>query len=371
MTIFGTRPEAIKVAPVIKKLESTKGFKNEVCITAQHREMLDQVLEMFQIKADYDLNIMETNQDLFKITTKALTGLKTVIKRSKPDVVLVQGDTTTSFIAALAAYYLKIPVGHIEAGLRTYDKYSPFPEEINRHMTSVIADFNFAPTSRAKDNLIREGVSGRKIFITGNTVVDALRYTLSLVDLTGSTALLEKRFEFLRNKKRLVLITGHRRESFGEGFKNICRAIRRLAEAFTDHDFVYPVHLNPNVRRPVQQILDSDKLPNLYLIKPLEYLPFVYLMKKAYCILTDSGGIQEEAVSFNKPVLIMRNITERPEGIEAGAVRLVGNREGNIFKECKKILLNKRSHSAKAKKKNPYGDGRAAERIVEIIGRSV
>jgi len=367
LTIFGTRPEAIKLAPVIKKLESSEGFKSDVCITAQHREMLDQVLEMFKIRADYDLNIMEDDQDLFKVTTKALSRLKRVIKKSKPHLVLVQGDTTTSFIAALAAFYLKIPVGHIEAGLRTYNKYAPFPEEVNRRITSVIADLNFAPTDWAKNNLLREGISEDRIFVTGNTVVDALRHTTGLIKRPGINAGLRERFDFLGTDKRLILITGHRRESFGKGFMNICRAVKKLAETFTDHDFVYPVHLNPNVRKPVKEILDKGRLPNVHLIGPLEYLPFVYLMKKAYCILTDSGGIQEEAISFNKPVLVMRDITERPEGVEAGAVKLVGNRETAIFGECKAILLNRSRYDTMAGKRNPYGDGKAADKIVKII----
>lgn len=371
LSIFGTRPEAIKMAPVIKQLEASPHFKSEVCITAQHRQMLDQVLHMFKIRPDYDLDIMQDNQDPFIVTTRALTKLKTVIKKSKPHLVLAQGDTTTTFTASLAAFYLKIPIGHIEAGLRTYDKYAPFPEEINRHITSVIADFNFAPTSWAKNNLLKEGIAEDKIFVTGNTIVDALHYALNLNKFSNMEAKFEKRFGFLKDSKKLVLITGHRRENFGKGFRNICKAIKRLAENFPDCNFVYPVHLNPNVRKPVQQILNRNKLPNVYLFSPIEYLSFVYLMKKAYLILTDSGGIQEEAITFGKPILVMRNITERPEGIKAGAVRLVGNRENNIFKECKELLINSSIYNKMVKRKNPYGDGKAAERIIDILAKKL
>lgn len=367
LTVFGTRPEAIKMAPVIKQLESCSGFKSEVCITAQHRQMLDQVLDMFKIKPDYDLDIMQANQDLFDVTTKALSSLKTVIKKSKAHLVLVQGDTTTTFAASLAAFYLKVSVAHIEAGLRTYNKYSPFPEEINRQMATVIADFNFAPTKHAERNLLREGVPKEKIFVTGNTVVDALYDVLNIIKSSSIHHRFKRRFEFLRKNKKLILITGHRRESFGEGFKNICNAIKKLAEVFPEYNFVYPVHLNPNVQKPVQNILNQNKLPNVYLIKPMEYLSFVYSMKKAYLILTDSGGIQEEAVTFGKPILVMRNTTERPEGIKAGAAKLVGNKEESIFSECKALLTNKSKYNKMTKIENPYGDGKAAERIVKIL----
>src|SRR3989304_2301827 len=282
LTVFGTRPEAIKMAPVLKHLESCSGFKSEVCITAQHRQMLDQVLDIFGIKPDYDLDIMETNQDLFSVTTKVLSKLKTVVEKSKPSIVLVQGDTTTTLAASLTAFYLKAPVAHIEAGLRTYNKYSPFPEEINRHITTIIADLHFAPTKWAEWNLLREGVPAEKIFVTGNTVVDALHDVMNIIETPGIHHQLEERFGFLGKNKKIVLITAHRRESFGEAFKNICNAIKKLARFFPECDFVYPVHPNPNVQKPVQNILNQDKLPNLYLIRPMEYLSFAYLMKKTY-----------------------------------------------------------------------------------------
>ncbi len=367
LTIFGTRPEAIKMAPVIRHLESCSSFISEVCITAQHRQMLDQVLDIFKINPDYDLDIMQANQNLFDVTTNVLSKLKTVIDKSKPDIVLVQGDTTTTFAASLAAFYLRVPIGHVEAGLRTYNKYSPFPEEANRNMTTVIADFNFAPTKWAESNLLREGIPKERIFTTGNTVIDALYLALGIIKSSEINRRLERNFEFLRNSKKVILITGHRRESFGEGFKSICNAIKKLARVFPKYDFVYPVHLNPNVQKPAQNILNQNKLPNVYLIEPVEYLSFVYLMKKSSLILTDSGGIQEEAITLGKPVLVMRNTTERPEGIKAGAAKLVGNKEEGIFSECKDLLTNKSKYNKMTKVENPYGNGKAAERIVKIL----
>lgn len=355
------------MAPVIKRLESCSSFTSEVCVTAQHRQMLDQVLDLFEIKPNYDLDIMQDDQDLMIITTKVLTLLPPVIEKSKPSLILVQGDTTTTFAASLAAFYLKVPVAHVEAGLRTYDKYSPFPEEINRRMVSAIADFNFAPTKWAKNNLLRENIPKEKVFVTGNTVVDALYDVLDIIESRRINRRFERKFEFLRKNRKIVLITGHRRESFGEGFKNVCNAIKRLAEIFSEYDFVYPVHLNPNVQEPVQNILNQDKLPNVYLIEPMEYLSFVYLMKSAHLILTDSGGIQEEALTFGKPVLVMRSATERPEGMKAGAVKLVGSNKEAIFNECKAILLDPKRYNKMSKSRNPYGDGKAAERIVGIL----
>jgi len=367
LTIFGTRPEAIKLAPVIKRLESCSDLSSEVCVTAQHRQMLDQVLDIFGIEPDYDLDIMRPNQDLFDVTAMALSKLKSVIEQSRPNLVLVQGDTTTTLVASLAAFYLKVPVAHIEAGLRTYDKYSPFPEEVNRRVATIIADLNFAPTRWAKANLLREGVSKDKIFVTGNTVIDALYHVLNIIKSAKVRDSLEAKFNFLRTGRKIVLITGHRRESFGEGFRNICKAIRKLAETLPAYDFVYPVHLNPNVRSPVEDILGKNRLHNLHLTEPVEYVSFAYLMKESYLILTDSGGIQEEAITLGKPVLIMRNTTERPEGIEAGAVKLVGNKQGNIFSKCNELLTNESEYSKMVNKENPYGDGKAAERIIDIL----
>lgn len=355
------------MAPVIRRLKCFPSFKTEVCITGQHKQMLDQVLDIFDIKPDYDLAIMQDNQDLFDVATKVLAGLRTVIKKSKPHLVVVQGDTTTTLAASLAAFYSKVPVAHVEAGLRTYNKYSPFPEEINRRMVSLIADFSFAPTKWAEKNLLMEGVPREKVFVTGNTVVDALHHVMNITKSPNIRCRLERSFEFLKKNRKLILITAHRRESFGEGFRNICSAIKKLAEVFPTCDFVYPVHLNPNVQKPVQDILNHEKSANIQLIEPLGYLSFVYLMKKAYLILTDSGGIQEEAVTFGKPILVMRNATERPEGIKVGAVKLVGNREEEIFSECKTLLTNKSYRNRMARAKNPYGDGKAAERIAKIL----
>jgi UDP-N-acetylglucosamine 2-epimerase (non-hydrolysing) len=329
--------------------------------------MLDQVLDIFNIVPAYDLNLMRADQDLFTVTSDVLISLRKIIGESKPDIVLVQGDTTTTFAASLASYYLKVPVGHIEAGLRTNNKYEPFPEEINRRITTQIADLNFAPTNMSKTNLLKEGVPEGKIFVTGNTVVDALYNVLDIMKNTDINEKLQKKFRFLLANRKFVLITGHRRESFGEGFKNICTAIRRLAEDMPEYDFVYPVHLNPNVQKPVGEILNQGKLSNIYLCEPLDYLLFIGLMKKSYLVLTDSGGVQEEAITFNKPILVMRDTTERPEGIEVGAAKLIGNKQENIFNECKCLLTDNSKYNKMAKAVNPYGDGKAAERIVKVL----
>jgi len=374
MLIFGTRPEAIKLAPIIQRLKAEGSkFKPIVCVTAQHREMLDQVLNLFEIEPDYDLNIMIDNQDLFDVTVKALNGLKEILKKEKPDIALVQGDTTTSFVASLAAFYLKIPLGHVEAGLRTYNKYSPFPEEKNRHLTGVLADYHFAPTEWAKNNLLKENAPEDRIWVTGNTVIDALLWVVSRQKSAGGEQYWNRYFKERwgltlttnTNTCKLILVTGHRRESFGEGFRNICLALKEIAKDRHDIKIVYPVHLNPNVQKPVRDIL-SD-IPNIYLIGPLDYEPFVYLMEKAHLILTDSGGIQEEAPSLGKPVLVMRNVTERPEGIEAGVVKLVGTNEDKIVAETEILLDNKKAYEKMAQASNPYGDGKAAERIVNIL----
>lgn len=379
MVIFGTRPEAIKLAPVINELKRrSPKFKPVVCVTAQHRQMLDQVLKLFEIVPDYDLDIMSDDQDLFDITTKALSGLKTILKEEQPDIVLVQGDTTTTFVAGLAAFYYKIHIAHVEAGLRTYNKYQPFPEEKNRHMTTVLADYHFAPTEWAKQNLIKEGISSNKIWITGNTSIDALLTILKTQKSKVIKRNLEKYFKEKwnlnsdTNSSKLILVTGHRRENFGDGFKNICLALKEIARRNPDVIIVYPVHLNPNVRRPVFEIFGSNRKDgkdneNIYLIDPLEYAPFVYLMNKSHIILTDSGGIQEEAPSLGKPVLVMRNTTERPEGIEAGGTKLVGTDYAKIVSETQMLLDNVDIYKKMVSVKNPFGDGNAANRIVQII----
>ena len=357
LTVFGTRPEAIKMAPVIKALDSEANIESKLCVTAQHRQMLDQVLDLFAIKPDYDLNIMQAGQDLTDITCSVLAGLKNIIYDFKPDRVLVHGDTTTTFVATLAAYYQRIPVGHVEAGLRTGNIYAPFPEEINRKLTASIADLHFAPTQTAKENLLAEGVSKSSIYVTGNTVIDAL---LETVDKASSNI----KFPFLSKEKKLILVTGHRRENFGHGFDNICHALKRLAQR-KDLQIVYPVHLNPNVREPVLRILGNCE--NIHLIQPQEYLPFVYLMNQAYLILTDSGGIQEEAPALGKPVLVMRETTERPEAVEAGTVVLVGTDKHKIVAECERLLDDKASYDKMSFSHNPYGDGKASSKIVNIL----
>lgn len=367
--IFGTRPEAIKMAPVIRELQKQAGiFNTVVCVTAQHRQMLDQVLNLFDIKPDYDLNIMKPGQDLFDITSNVMMGLKPVLIKESPDIVLVHGDTTTTMAAAIAAYYCRLKIGHVEAGLRTHNKYSPFPEEINRKVTGSVTDLHFAPTAASKQNLLREGVPDASIHITGNTVVDAL---LSVSDMIHDSRELMMRFDeaysYLDPNKRLILVTGHRRENFGQGFENICYALTDIATKHPDVEILYPVHLNPNVQEPVRRILDNGKLGNIHLIEPVDYLPFVYLMNRSYLIITDSGGVQEEAPSLGKPVLVMRETTERPEAVTAGTVKLVGTDRRSITEETSRLLSDSSEYRRMSKAHNPYGDGKSAERIAAII----
>jgi len=364
LTVLGTRPEAIKLAPVIKEMERHPEIAGRVCVTAQHREMLDQVLELFEIKPDWDLNLMRKGQSLFDITADGLRALEPVLKEEKPDVVLVQGDTTTAFVAGLAAYYLKIEIGHVEAGLRTYDKYNPFPEEMNRRLADTLCDLYFAPTELAKQNLLGEGVPVEKVFVTGNTVIDALFLVLSRESQVGGQQLLQT-IGLKTQDSRLILVTGHRRESFGKGFENMCQGLKRIADHYPDVQVIYPVHLNPNVRKPVQLILGAIR--NVHLIEPLDYALFVFLMNRAYLVLTDSGGIQEEAPSLGKPVLVMREKTERPEAIEAGTAKLVGTESERIFTEAQRLLDNADEYNKMARAVNPFGDGKAAERIVQVL----
>jgi UDP-N-acetylglucosamine 2-epimerase (non-hydrolysing) len=368
--IFGTRPEAIKMIPIIKELEFSKVFDYEVCITAQHREMLDQVLELFNVKADYDLNIMKPNQDLFDVTTKILLKLKDVLNTSNPDVVLVHGDTTTTFSASLASFYMQIPVGHVEAGLRTYNVYSPFPEEANRQLTSRLASFHFAPTQKSFDNLVNEGVEKENIFITGNSVIDTLLITNKNIKNSKDTQErlslhVENNGYKIIDDKKFILVTGHRRENFGEGFINICKALKILAQNNKNIDIVYPLHLNPNVQTVVHEYLDN--IENIYLINPLDYEPFIYIMSKSYIILTDSGGIQEEAPSLGKPILVMRDTTERPEAVESGTVKLVGTNEELIVRLTQELLDDKNIYNSMAKVQNPYGDGTTSKQIIKIL----
>ncbi|MEO1927626.1 MAG: UDP-N-acetylglucosamine 2-epimerase (non-hydrolyzing) [Nautiliaceae bacterium] len=363
--VFGTRPEAIKMAPVIKKLKETNIFDVKICVTAQHREMLDEVLKIFEITPNYDLNIMKKNQDLYDITSNVLLNLKDVFDDFKPDLIMVHGDTTTTFSASLAAFYQKIDIAHIEAGLRSGNIYSPYPEEANRKMTSVLAKYHFAPTLKAKENLTKEGVSEKNIVVTGNTVIDSLLWMVEKIEKDSELKeKILKRLNFSFDSK-FILVTGHRRENFGKGFLNICEALKEIALKHKDINIVYPVHLNPNVREPVNKILKG--IENIKLIEPLNYLEFVYLMSKSYLILTDSGGVQEEAPSLNKPVLVMRDTTERPEGIEAGCLKLVGTDKEKIIKEVEKLLNDKNEYDKMSKCKNPYGDGKASDRIVKFL----
>lgn len=366
LTVFGTRPEAIKMAPLVHALAEAEGIKAKVCVTAQHREMLDQVLALFDIKPDYDLNIMKPGQDLYDVTTNILLGLKPVLEEFKPDIVLVHGDTSTTLSASLAAFYQQIAVGHVEAGLRTGNIYSPWPEEANRKVTGSIATLHFAPTKTSQSNLLKENLKPDNIEVTGNTVIDAL---LDVVNKVQSDEELNKKlgaqFPFLNNDKKLVLVTGHRRESFGGGFERICEALAEIANEHKDCEIVYPVHLNPNVREPVNRILKN--VDNVHLIEPLEYLPFVYLMNRSYLIVTDSGGVQEEAPSLGKPVLVMRDTTERPEAVEAGTVKLVGTNKEVIVKEVNELLTNEQAYFEMSRAHNPYGDGHACTRIVNKI----
>jgi UDP-N-acetylglucosamine 2-epimerase (non-hydrolysing) len=385
MIILGTRPEAIKMAPVIRKLKNNTPFQVRIAVTAQHRQMLDQVLDLFKIRPDYDLNLMKSDQDLFDITANVIQGVKEILMEEKPDLVLVHGDTTTTFSSALASFYLRIPVGHVEAGLRTREKYRPFPEEINRRLTGILADFHFAPTQLARKNLLEEGFCNDRIWITGNTIIDSLQIIADKV--RGEK---EKWAEyFVRHHglnldgRRLILVTGHRRENFGPGFENICLALRDVAQHFPDIHIVYPVHLNPNVQGQVYKILSKEKQEYygeaksttfqaesggcVSLLPPLEYTPFVYLMSQSYLVLTDSGGVQEEAPSLGKPVLVMRDVTERPEGIWAGTAKLVGTDQCRIYKEVKELLEVPVCYTKMAQARNPYGDGLASERITQII----
>ena len=372
LTIFGTRPEAIKLAPVVKALESHgHRFQSTVCVTAQHREMLDQVLRIFDLQPRYDLDIMKPGQDLYEVTSEVLLKLRDLFDRIRPDIILVQGDTTTTFAASLAAFYQKIRVGHVEAGLRTYDKYRPFPEEINRHLTTVIADYHFAPTEGAKRHLLGEGVCEDRIYVTGNTVVDALYWILNQQSAPEYQRKMKAFFSKILGRPidsaRLILVTAHRRESFGIDFENICHALREIALKNPDVAIVYPVHLNPNVQEPVRRVLGG--VERIHLIDALEYEPFVYLMNKSFLILTDSGGIQEEAPSLGKPVLVMREVTERPEAVEAGTAKLVGTQKERILSETQKLLDRPEEYRKMANVRNPFGDGKAAQRIVGILSQ--
>ena len=385
MLVFGTRPEAIKMCPLVKEFQKyPEDFKTVVCVTGQHREMLDQVLKIFEVVPDYDLNIMKQGQDLYDVTARVLTGMRDVFKEIKPDVVLVHGDTTTSTAAALAAFYQQIPVGHVEAGLRTHNIYSPWPEEMNRQITGRIATYNFSPTKLSESNLLAEKAMG-KIYVTGNTVIDALHTVVN--KLNSNQALKEEQDNILKTagydvrrlkagngstgspQRKLVLITGHRRENFGDGFINMCTAIRDLKNKYPEVDFVYPMHLNPNVRKPIHEVFGDDlsNLGNMFFIEPLQYLEFVYLMEKSTIVLTDSGGIQEEAPGLGKPVLVMRDTTERPEALEAGTVKLVGTNYDKIVAEVSMLLDNKEYYDTMSKAVNPYGDGLACGRIVESL----
>jgi UDP-N-acetylglucosamine 2-epimerase (non-hydrolysing) len=365
LLVFGTRPEAIKMAPLALELMKNPELKVEICVTAQHREMLDQVLSLFQITPQYDLNLMQAGQDLYDITTRVLQGIKGVLSQAKPDLVLVHGDTTTTFSTALAAFYQKIPVGHVEAGLRTGDIYSPWPEEANRKLTGALADIHFTPTEKSRQNLLAENVPDEKIFVTGNTVIDALLQVVKIIDHDQAIKdSMQQRFDFIDPAKKIILVTGHRRESFGGGFERICEALKILAQR-DDVQIIYPVHLNPNVKEPVDRILTG--VSNIHLIAPLDYLPFVYLMSQSYLILTDSGGVQEEAPSLGKPVLVMRDTTERPEAVKAGTVKLVGTDLQKIVKEASQLLDDTQAYKEMSFAHNPYGDGKACSRITDIL----
>lgn len=365
LTVFGTRPEAIKMAPVVKSLALDPAIEAKVCVTAQHRQMLDQVLEIFSIRQDFDLNLMKPGQDLSDITSNVLLGMRDVYRQWLPDIVLVHGDTTTTFAASLSAYYAKVRVGHVEAGLRTHNKYSPWPEEINRRLTGVLTDLHFAPTAMAQANLLREGKAADRIHITGNTVIDALLEVVHCLRADEQLKVrMESQFNFLDTDKRLILVTGHRRENFGVGFENICHALADIASR-GDVQVVYPVHLNPNVQEPVRRILSGKA--DVHLIEPQDYLPFVYLMDRSSFLITDSGGVQEEAPSLGKPVLVMRDTTERPEAVEAGTVKLVGTDRAVIVREANRLLDDAAAYDAMARAHNPYGDGKAASRIRDIL----
>ena len=382
MLVFGTRPEAIKMAPLTKEFQKyPENFKTIVCVTGQHREMLDQVLRIFNIVPDYDLNIMKQGQDLYDVTSRVLLGMRDVLKEVKPDVVLVHGDTITSTAAALAAFYQQIPVGHVEAGLRTHNIYSPWPEEMDRQITGRIATYHFAPTPLSKQNLLAENVQDKQITVTGNTVIDAL---YMMVDKIKNDKALDKELEGilfhagyntnrLANGKKMILITGHRRENFGDGFISICKAIQTLAQKYREVDFVYPMHMNPNVRKPIHEVFGENlsNCGNMFFIEPLEYLPFIYLMEQANLVLTDSGGIQEEAPALGKPVLVMRDTTERPEAVDAGTVKLVGTGRLCIYNEVTMLLENTDYYNSMALAQNPYGDGKASNRIINYLRESL
>ena len=375
MLVFGTRPEAIKMAPLVQEFRKHPDqYETLVCVTGQHREMLDQVLNIFGIIPDYDLNIMKPGQDLYDVTARILSGMRDILTRTQPDVLLVHGDTTTSMAVALAAFYQQIPVGHVEAGLRTHNIYSPWPEEMNRQITGRIATYHFSPTPLSRENLLREGIDKSRILVTGNTVIDALYAVVNkMKDDVPLQLSLEKELKaagydtgrlVTEEGRRLVLITGHRRENFGDGFLHICRAIKMLSEKYPDVDFVYPMHLNPNVRKPIKEVFGENRQSNLFFIEPLEYLSFVYLMEKSHIVLTDSGGIQEEAPGLGKPVLVMRDTTERPEALEAGTVKLVGTDYDKIVSEVSSLLDDAQYYEKMSQAVNPYGDGKACERIV-------
>ena len=370
LLVFGTRPEAIKMAPLVKALQKdSEHFETKICVTAQHRQMLDQVLEVFDIVPEYDLNIMAPNQDLYDITSRVLVGLRDVLDDFAPDIVLVHGDTTTSMAASLAAFYRQIPVGHVEAGLRTYNMLSPWPEEMNRQVTDRMCTYYFAPTEKSRQNLLRENVDATKIHVTGNTVIDALLMAVDIIEKKPhiKTAIEDELRDkgYAMGNRPYILVTGHRRENFGEGFLNICKAIRQIAEEHPEMDIVYPVHLNPNVQKPVYELLSGT--PNIYLVKPLDYLPFVYAMQHSTLLLTDSGGVQEEAPSLGKPVLVMRETTERPEAVEAGTVRLVGTDVAAIVGNVQELLHGPEVYRKMSESYNPYGDGHACERIVDAL----
>ena len=368
LLVFGTRPEAIKMCPLVKEFQKhPEYFETRVCVTGQHREMLDQVLDIFGVKPDYDLNIMQQGQDLYDVTSRVLLGMRNVLDEAKPDVVLVHGDTTTSTAAALAAFYRQIPVGHVEAGLRTHNIYSPWPEEMNRQITGRIATYHFAPTPLSRQNLLDEGVPEDRITVTGNTVIDALQWVVGNVLRKGYVPEDPSVASLSQDDRRMVLITGHRRENFGEGFRHICLAIKDLSERYPDVDFVYPMHLNPNVRKPIHEVFGGQSGANLHFIEPLDYLDFVCLMERSTLVLTDSGGIQEEAPGLGKPVLVMRDTTERPEALEAGTVRLVGTDRALIVREVSRLLDDPAHYSAMSQAVNPYGDGLACSRIVEKL----
>lgn len=376
MLVFGTRPEAIKMAPLVKAFQAEpEHFQTIVCVTGQHRQMLDQVLHLFDIQPDYDLNIMKAGQDLYDVTARVLTGMRDVLEEAKPDAVLVHGDTTTSTAAALASFYKQIPVGHVEAGLRTHDLYSPWPEELNRQITGRIAAYHFSPTKLSRSNLLQENVADNKIFVTGNTVIDALHMVTQKLkssdsmqmDLTAQLIGAGYDVNRLQSGRKLVLITGHRRENFGDGFLSMCSAIRHLNGKYPDVDFVYPMHLNPNVRKPISEVFGAEPPSNMFFIEPLDYLPFVFLMEKSTIVLTDSGGIQEEAPGLGKPVLVMRDTTERPEALKAGTVKLVGTDFDKIVSEVSLLLDDPVHYNAMSQAVNPYGDGMACPRILEAL----